>query len=307
MRRCIESILAQNHTGIELILVDDGSNDGSAVICDEYAERDSRIRVIHKENGGVSSARNAGLSTIRGEYIGFVDSDDWIEPDMYSTMLKKMEEKNVDIVQCGYCTDEGAISGFWRGVREDRYRTAAECLQALVCGNMRFSSLCNKLYRASLFEGISFSTKYRCFEDALVNYQILKRTQGIYIYETCKYHYVRNSASVLSKLEPWRMENIFNFYSDLLDWEKESGLKPYCEKGLVDSCFSLIGGIVREKDCWEQYPVLREVILSYRGKPMYEKLCGRKDSMKMLLIWKCPTVYNLLIRVQHSVAQRRAR
>ena len=101
LRKCIESILNQTFREFELILVDDGSTDSSGKICDEYALKDSRIKVIHKENGGASSARNAGLDVAKGEYIGFVDSDDWIEMDMYGELYRLIKENNTDISVCG--------------------------------------------------------------------------------------------------------------------------------------------------------------------------------------------------------------
>lgn len=101
LEKCVDSILAQTHENLEVILVDDGSTDGSAAICDGYAKKDSRIVVIHKENGGQSSARNRGLDICRGEYIGFVDSDDSIKPDMYRAMLEKLLETGSDMAVCG--------------------------------------------------------------------------------------------------------------------------------------------------------------------------------------------------------------
>ena len=83
LRQCVDSLLAQTYSNLEIILVDDGSPDGCPAICDEYARKDSRVRVIHKPNGGLSDARNVGLDAARGEYIGFIDSDDWVMPDMY--------------------------------------------------------------------------------------------------------------------------------------------------------------------------------------------------------------------------------
>ena len=102
LRRCIDSILAQTFTDFELILVDDGSPDNCPAICDEYAEKDPRIVVIHKQNGGLSDARNAGLDIARGEYIGFVDSDDYIDAEMYEKMYNAAIMHNSDIVSCAY-------------------------------------------------------------------------------------------------------------------------------------------------------------------------------------------------------------
>ena len=100
LHRCIESVLAQTFTDWEMLLIDDGSTDDSAIICDEYAAKDERIRVFHKENGGVSSARNLGLDHAQGEWITFIDADDWVEPEMLAKMLAKAEESDADVVIC---------------------------------------------------------------------------------------------------------------------------------------------------------------------------------------------------------------
>ena len=102
LTRCLDSIVMQTWQNLEIILVDDGSRDDSVGICDLYAARDARIRVIHKENGGLSSARNAGLDIAAGEYVGFVDSDDWIEPDMFEYLLQNAENYGADIATCGH-------------------------------------------------------------------------------------------------------------------------------------------------------------------------------------------------------------
>ena len=101
LRQCVDSILNQTHSALEVILVDDGSPDGSGKICDEYAARDSRVRVIHKKNGGLSDARNAGIDIAQGDYIAFVDSDDWLEPDTYESMLAAMEKYQAKLVCAG--------------------------------------------------------------------------------------------------------------------------------------------------------------------------------------------------------------
>ena len=105
LEKCLDSIVGQTYKDLEIILVDDGSPDSSGRICDKYAENDNRIKVIHKKNGGDSSARNAGFKEATGKYIATIDSDDWIELDAYEKMLKKMIENNVDIVRCGFFKD----------------------------------------------------------------------------------------------------------------------------------------------------------------------------------------------------------
>ena len=102
LNRCVDSIINQTYSNLEIILVDDGSKDLSPKICDELAKKDNRIKVIHKENGGVSQARNCGISVANGDFIAFVDSDDWLELDMYEKLIQKQEENNYDVVLCGF-------------------------------------------------------------------------------------------------------------------------------------------------------------------------------------------------------------
>ena len=103
--RCVDSIINQTYKNLEIILVDDGSPDNCLAICDSWAEKDRRIKVIHKENGGVSSARNSALDIASGDYIGFVDSDDWIEPDMYEILIKNAKKYDADISRCAGLLD----------------------------------------------------------------------------------------------------------------------------------------------------------------------------------------------------------
>ena len=121
LKRCIDSILNQSFTDFELILVDDGSTDNSGKIIDEYALKDKRIKVIHKENGGQGSARNRGLDIAKGNYIGFVDSDDWIHKDMYKCMYQIINEDNTDIVQIGHNTVEEYTEDKRCNINEEKY------------------------------------------------------------------------------------------------------------------------------------------------------------------------------------------
>ena len=107
--RCVESIVGQTYENLEIILVDDGSPDNCPAMCDEWAEKDSRIRVIHKENGGLCSARNAGMDIAAGDYLGFVDSDDCIEPDMYQLLVENAVSTQADISRCGIFVDEESL------------------------------------------------------------------------------------------------------------------------------------------------------------------------------------------------------
>lgn len=164
--KCIDSILNQVFTDFELILVDDGSPDRCGVICDEYAGKDPRIKVIHQKNQGVSVARNAGLDAATGIYIGFVDSDDWIEPDMYQVMVGHAKETGADVVICGFncCEDDGSF------IRSDLIGNAVlgreELLIALYgTPNPIGGGCCNKLFLRSRIKDVRFRPGLAMAED----------------------------------------------------------------------------------------------------------------------------------------------
>ena len=146
---CIASVIAQTYSNLEIILVDDGSPDNCPQMCDEWAAKDSRIRVIHKENGGLSDARNAGIDIATGEYIAFVDSDDWIEPEMYEIMLAALKNENADICACNILSCFPERRNAW-GCEEYTVGGSAEILSLLYRDTAYPVSALNKLYHRKL-------------------------------------------------------------------------------------------------------------------------------------------------------------
>lgn len=158
--RCIQSILGQTYSNIELLLIDDGSMDSSGEICDKYAQQDSRVRVFHKENGGASAARNMGLDNARGLWIAFVDSDDWIDPEMYSEMYSLAVAESVDAVYCDIMfEDVGAQSVYSYNNKFEDHQLMQRCLVPI---HVQYFSMCNKLIAKRVFE----SNKIRAVEGA---------------------------------------------------------------------------------------------------------------------------------------------
>ena len=197
LTRCLDSIVMQTWQNLEIILVDDGSRDDSGGICDRYAARDARIRVIHKENGGLSSARNAGLDIAAGEYVGFVDSDDWIEPDTYTAMLELMEKYNAQLVCAGRYDVDGGTGEKRVGLCPSR----EECVSAEALVGRIFlwdhcdSSACDKLYRRELFQGIRYPEGRVC-EDVPVTYRVALRAQRTVLCDRPLYNYYHRSGSI---------------------------------------------------------------------------------------------------------------
>ena len=185
LRTCVDSILHQTYEDFELILIDDGSPDRCGEICEEYKRQDMRVRVFHKENEGLAAARNFGLREAIGSYIGFVDSDDWIEPNMFQILLSRLEYTKADISISGYWYDKGSISK--EAQLEARLYEREEALKALIEGKIN-NAVWNKLYRKELFDGIVFP-EGRNYEDIAVLHEILFKAKKVVIVSTLEYHY----------------------------------------------------------------------------------------------------------------------
>lgn len=203
LERCFESILKQTYTNIEVVAVDDGSTDGSSEILDEYAKKDVRIVPIHKENGGVTSARLTGVRMSTGEYIGFVDGDDEIELDMYEKLLKNALAYKADISHCGYRmifnNREDLYYGTGRLVKQNKQAG----LKDLLDGSFIEPGLWNKLFRKTLFHSLLhdrvMDLSIKNNEDLLMNYYLFREAECSIFEDVCLYHYIVHSDSAANK------------------------------------------------------------------------------------------------------------
>ena len=200
--RCLDSILAQTYPDIEIVAVDDGSLDNSGEVLDRYADEYPNLHVIHKENGGVTSARLRGVQEASGEWVGFVDADDEIEPDMYERLLNNAMKYNAQISHCGYqmCFADGRVHYFHNtGILAKQDKITA--LRELLSGSMIEPGLCNKLFHKSLLRRLFHEEKMprdiRINEDLLMNFYLFSMAETSVFEDWCPYHYIvrENSAS----------------------------------------------------------------------------------------------------------------
>jgi glycosyltransferase involved in cell wall biosynthesis len=199
LRKCVDSVLSQTYQNLEVILVDDGSPDGCPAICDEYAKKDARVRVIHKENGGLSDARNFGLDAMRGELVAFVDSDDWVREGYIENMYQAMQKYGADAAV-------GGIEYFYEsaGVYKQPYKMPApegvwkmaEAMERLMVQKEFLPSACAKLYKKSLFQNIRYP-KGKKMEDLATAYQLFYECKKIAFTAQNHYIYVQRSGSIL--------------------------------------------------------------------------------------------------------------
>lgn len=222
IKRCLDSIINQTYQKLEIILVDDGSPDDCGKICDEYAERDNRIKVIHKENGGISSARNAALDIMAGDYVMFVDSDDWVEPDFCTAALKIALRENVQMVSFGYNNiyidkNNEIVKKRERFTDNPRIIKASEGVSHLIAIDDVIHNYCwNKIYRRGLWDGVRFP-EGRLYEDNAVNYLLMIRAKTIYVSDVILYNYIRRGDSITGKgLHPRAIVDKFEIWSERL-------------------------------------------------------------------------------------------
>lgn len=210
LRQCIDSILCQTYRDLEIVLIDDGSLDKSGEICDEYAKRDNRIIVFHTENHGLSAARNLGLNEAKGDYIGFVDSDDWIEPDMYERLFQSLNETAADICNSGVKReylksgiDGKNCSGLFYG---------PDAIQILILEQIE-SGVWNKLYKKKCWDNIRFPEGHN-YEDIATLYKVFLKINTICCNPKILYHYRMRESSIAHN---WDMNNIRDYWTACYD------------------------------------------------------------------------------------------
>lgn len=203
LHRCIDSILAQTFTDFELLLIDDGSKDSSGLICDEYEARDTRVRAIHKENGGVSSARNVGLEVARGEWIVFADSDDWIEEETLQEIVDCIRNSTAEYFRFGY------IKEFQNGERKyylagnGNIATHDEIFKLCQQGGY-FGFLWNSVFNRTVIGELRFDESLCWLEDQIFSFNYLRRINKAYFIGKTLYHYtVQDSGSLSSIRDPF--------------------------------------------------------------------------------------------------------
>lgn len=291
LKRCVDSIVAQTYQNLEIILVDDGSPDGCPQMCDDFAKSDSRIKVIHKKNGGLADARNAGLDIASGQYVTFIDSDDFIHTDYIEVLLDSMESKEADIAVAGFCkfTSENVVV---KAINEGAGKNIS--LKDVILSycslnsteSATFISCCNKLYRRELFDTMRFPNG-KLNEDAFISYQLLvNATNGIVLIdEPLYFYYIRNDSIVGSSFSKRNLD-VLDAYHGAVKWLLEKN-----EQSLALCFYPPL--LMREIYCWwgAKY-ILNDSAIARNILGCYKNDCmALKDVVSVS--WKWKTVFRL--------------
>lgn len=224
LRKCIDSVIDQSYKNIEIILVDDGSPDNCGKICDEYKVKDQRIKVIHKPNGGLSDARNAGINIAKGKYITFIDSDDYILEDCIQTLYNNIKKSNKDISigQIQILKNENSLHSKQVTHEETRCYDTSVSLEKLLYNTEYTSNMAGKLFKTVLFEKIKFPFGKK-YEDLATVYKIIANSNGVVVTNKFVYRYLstREGSIMNEKFSETRMDSVY-FAEEILKFIKDN-------------------------------------------------------------------------------------
>lgn len=300
LRRCIDSIINQSYTNLEIILVNDGSPDSSGAICDDYAKKDKRIKVVHQENKGLSGARNAGLEIAQGKYIGLVDSDDYIHPRMYEWLYNSLKESGTEISICGFkyvhtgnydCESIGKVTAKLISTEElinNMYKP----------DGMKTIVAWNKLYSKKIFENYRYPLGKK-HEDEFAVHHIMGKVSAAAQIEECLYYYYQRSDSIVGQGYPIKTLDRIFAYEDRLQYYKSKNLRhPYIQAYTHYMCHLIrtYGGIKKHRpEDIENIKILREKIIN--GYNEFNLLIIESLKSKMKLYHK----YRRIIKVNSYI------
>ena len=251
LRRCVSSILSQQVDGLELILVDDGSTDGSSALCDELASAHDCIRVIHRENGGLSVARNTGIDAAKGKWITFVDSDDELTPDTLEPNLE-LTSADIDLVEFPVTVHYGAPNVYNLDFKPVTISGGKVFQHWIISGGYTHCYAWNKIYRASLFDGIRFPEKEN-FEDSAICPQIISRCRAVTYSDRGRYLYYSSSGSITLQYRFANQEPLFRHNLELLELITRQSFSYVCRAKLWNQCLNLLIDLGRCRNADKEY------------------------------------------------------
>ncbi len=303
LAKTLDSILAQEDVNLEVIVVNDGSADDTASVLDGYAAAHPQVRAIHKENGGVTSARLRGVKESRGSFIGFIDGDDLVEPWMYGRLLKNALDHQADIAHCGHqvCFPDGRVQEV-NGTGVFHIHDTNQGLYELLDAGMVDGSLCTKLFRKELFEGLEtwMDPSIKNNEDLLMNYYLFSKAQRSVYEDVCPYKYLLRSGSA-----SYRQSNEHSFFDPIRVRQQilanaTGGIENEARNALMRNLLFAYGRLVVEKG--GNYGEYRQRVrkLLQEQKPYFGLLSKRNLLLANMICtapWSFALAYNAYVRI----------
>lgn len=309
LEACVKSIVSQTYQNLEIILVDDGATDGCSELCDEIAKTDERIMVVHKENGGLSDARNAGMDVATGDYIGFVDSDDAIEPDMFELLINNLLNYNADISCCRY-------TRVWEDGQEEnvgddgeiRVYNGLDALKEYIYGKTMDPFVWNKLYKSELINHPN-GEKRRFIkgvlgEDNPFNIEMLKTVNKVVLAEESKYRYLqkRPGAITNSAVSQKKIDSVYFWDGVRKDCEANyPELVPYALRRQALFYIGLYNMVSNQKSYESEKKTVRNFLKEQNSNIQKSDICERVLKLSSILIVYAPWLYNIAMKLYKKV------
>lgn len=296
LRKCLDSVLKQTLKEIEIILINDGSTDYSGEICNEYSKKDSRIKVLHKKNEGIATARNSGLEIAIGEFIMFVDSDDWIEENMVETMYLKAKENNLDVVQAQYLRTDNIKSNC--SINKFSNNIIEELKREVISGNL-YTYVWDKIYKRSFIisDKIKFREKY-IFEDWYFFMDVITKCNNYSIINDVVYNYRIRNCSLSRKCSLETVALIIQLHKDKIEymnkWNMNLNENYYnCSRNILDDLINIINFLFSEDNDYST-DLINQRLYDIRNEKIIENVLDEK-LIKKYISYVDEKIYTYLI------------
>lgn len=323
LRQCLDSIVHQTYRDLEIILVDDGSPDNCGVICDEYAQKDERVIVIHKENGGVNTARNLGIQKATGDWLAFVDSDDWCDLDYYEKLMDALGDLTPDIFMAGgyikeYYSDTKTIHTFNNDFYVDDRNGIEELMENIIVYGLPW----DKIYKVSFFQNnqLSFDTSVKSFDDIWANLQFFCAAKSVGGCISIGYHYRQVPTSITKGFNPSKPQANYSFVLKLSDFFSEKGLRDRMTQTVNASAIAATVAsfdsyylhpankkpyreIAKELKDMKTWPHIHEAIWSNNNTYLTKTQVIWKYTLRLPWIWPLKVVYVTKEKLKHYMGR----
>ncbi len=305
--RCIESIVNQTYENLEIILVDDGSPDACPEICDKWEKKDNRIKVIHKKNEGVLKARLDGVGQATGKYVGFVDSDDWIDDDMYEYLVNLCEDNNAQVASAALRAVDLSEKGISTNQENEKIHINhyEDIFKRMNTDDLW--SMCQKIYLRKLFDVLpKMDYSISVSEDMMVNCLLYKNVDRLVVSNQKKYNYFRHAESAIAGVLTRNIvEDSMKAYNIIDEsFDKNDSAYQYQMANKIKNDFFLINSIIRNNKCMDRYGDLRNEIIKnkdYIFKKDSRTVFSKIQKIGVILLAICPKLYNKSILMRREI------
>lgn len=286
--RCVESLLAQSHSQLQILLVNDGSTDQSGSMCDQWAEKEPRIQAVHKPNGGLSSARNAGLDHATGQYVMFIDSDDVIHPDMCQILLQGLLQQDAQIATCEAAHTFEDQDPPYTVVTDWKVMDRQEAIRHMWYQTGFFPSACTKLYVRSLFDGERF-TEGLLYEDVDIMHRLLWQTKKVACNDSALYGYMHRGESLTTQSFSLKALDILTIAQKMRDFAENTDptLSGAANAYSATAAMRVALNAPKTKEFADGHAAAKTLLKKYSKSVIFDKRTRRKTRLGLLLYFLC--------------------